>query len=312
LRSVEGQHGTCRPEWEERPSRVGMEGDVHGSGAEGAYEEPREAAGATDGKEFPIPGIVDAQAMAARSDGNRDGAAVHEFRDGFSVELHDDLAELDIVRRGATDGYLCLWSMGRGGRHGRSEAHSQKWLCHLLLEKVLEGLAGVVVARRGRRGGRSSLLRVGGWRGVFLHGGAKFVEGAVVLRVLGGDALRNRLRAFKLRAAVEETALLATVQLESALGTLAVGVKAAGEHCAAIGAARARDGADHARRSRAKLIGARTALLRLAVVRPFLLVLLFRVAIPAVTILSIHKRLRTPKGARQFARKSRASGAWTG
>src|SRR6266478_6456592 len=65
-------------------------------------------------------------------------------------------------------------------------------------------------------------------------------------------------------------------------------------------------------RARAKLIGARAALRRLAVVRPVLLILLFRVAITAVTILSIHKRLRTPKCARQFARKSRASGARTG
>src|SRR5713226_1047956 len=130
----------------------------------------------------------------------------------------------------------------------------------LLLEKVLEGLAGVVVARRGRRGGRSSLLRVGSGCGVFFHGGAKFVEGAVVLRVFGCNALRNRLRAFKLRAAVEEAALFATVQLESALGTLAIGVEAAGEHRAAIGTARAGHGADHARRSRTELIGARTAL----------------------------------------------------
>ena len=194
----------------------------------------------------------------------------------------------------------------------RGISHSQKWLCHLLFEEILEGLAGVVVARRGRRGGRSSLLRVRGGRGVFFHGGAKFVEGAVVLCVLGSDAFGNRLRAFKLRAAVEEAALFATVQLESALGALAVGVEAAGEHCAAIGTARACHGADHARRSRSELIGARTALRRLAVVRAFLLVLLFRVAIAAVTILSIHKRLHTPECARQLAKRPRASGAWTG
>src|SRR4029077_15535080 len=177
----------------------------------------------------------------------------------------------------------------------RGISHSQKWLCHLLFEEILEGLAGVVVARRGGRGGVSSLLRVRGGRGVFFHRGAKFVEGAVVLGVLRGDALWNRLRAFKLRAAVEETALLATMQLESALGTLAVGVKAAGEDGAAIGAARTRDGADHARRAGAELIGTRTALRRLAVMGAFLLFLFFRVAIPAVTILSIHKRLRTPE-----------------
>src|SRR5260370_20129874 len=204
---------------------------------------------------------------------------------------------------------------GRGGnRDGIRGAKdtAKKWACDLLVEEVLEGLAGVVVARRGRRGGVSSLLRVGGGRGVFFHGGTKFVEGAVVLGVLGRDALWDRLRALKLRGAVEVEALFATVQLESAFGTLAVGVKATGEHCAAIGAAGTGHGADHARRSRAELVGARTALRRLAVMRAFLFVLLFRVAITAVTILSIHKRLRTPKCARQFARKSRASGAWTG
>ena len=108
-----------------------MDGDVYGAGTEGADEEPGKAAGAVDGEEFevvaggdvqieclPIPGIVDAKAMAAGGDGNRDGVAVHEFSDGFAVELHDDLAKLDIIRRRATDGDLCLWSLGRGGRHG--------------------------------------------------------------------------------------------------------------------------------------------------------------------------------------------------
>ena len=112
-------------------SEVGLDGDVHGPGAEGADEEPSEAAGTTHGEELevgaggnvqieglPIPGIVDAQAMAAGSHGNRDGVAVHEFSDGFAVELHDDLAKLDIIRRRATDGDLRLWSLGRGGRHG--------------------------------------------------------------------------------------------------------------------------------------------------------------------------------------------------
>ena len=112
-------------------SKVGLDGDVYGAGAEGADEEPGEAAGAIDGEEFevvaggdiqieglPIPGIVDAQAMAAGSDGNRDGVAVHEFGDWFAVELHDDLAKLDIIRRGATDGDLRLWSLGRGRRRG--------------------------------------------------------------------------------------------------------------------------------------------------------------------------------------------------
>ena len=161
----------------------------------------------------------------------------------------------------------------------------------LLLEEVLEGLAGVVVARRRWRRGGSALLRVGGGGSVLLYCGAKFVELAGVLGVLGRDALGDWLRAFKLGAAIEEAALLATVQLEGALGTLTVGIETTAEDGAAIGTARAGDGADHARGARAELIGARTALRRLAVMRAVLLLLLFRVAIAAVIILSIHKCL---------------------
>src|SRR5882672_7763636 len=164
-------------------------------------------------------------------------------------------------------------------------------MCHLLLEEVLEGLAGVVVARWRWRRGCSALLRVGGGGGVLLHGGAKFVELTGILGVFGGNALGNGLRTLKLCAAVEEAALLATVQLEGALGTLTVGVKATAEHGAAIGATRTSDGADHAGGARAELIGARAALWRLAVMRTVLLLLLFRVAIAAVIILSIHKCL---------------------
>ena len=179
--------------------------------------------------------------------------------------------------------------------------------CYLLLEEVFEGLTGIVVARRGRRGGRSSLLCVGRWCGVLFNGGAKFIERAIVLGVLGRDAVGNRLRALKLRAAVEETALLATMQFKSALGTLTFGIKAAGEHGTAIGATRACNGANHARRARTELIGARTTLRRLAVMRAVFLVLLFRVAITAVIILSIHKRLHTPELAREIAKEVAAS-----
>jgi hypothetical protein len=188
--------------------------------------------------------------------------------------------------------------------HDSSKTRSQDWLCPILfLEEVLEGLTRVVVARRGRRGGRSSLLCVRCGCGVFLDRRAKFVERAVVLGVLGRDAVRNLLRALKLSAAVEEAALLATVQLKGALGTLTVRIKATGQNSAAIGAARARDGANHARRARAELIGARTALRRLAVMRAVFLILLFRVAIAAVIILSIHKRLRTPERAREITKE---------
>ena len=86
-----------------------------------------------------------------------------------------------------------------------------------------------------RRGGREasasardgrSLLRVGRRRGVFFDGGAKFVEFAVVAGILGSDALGDGLRALELRGGVEEAALLATVELKTALGTFAIGIEA--------------------------------------------------------------------------------------
>ena len=304
---------------EEEGSGVGLDGDVHGAGAEGTDEEPGEAAGAIDGEElevvaggdveikrFPIPGIVDAQAMPTGSDGNRDGVAVHEFiDDALTVELHHNLAKLDIIRRGATDsdlrgGISLHFRTARSdGGHDSTKTHTQDGCATILfLEEVLKGLARIVVARRGWRGGRSSLLCIGCGRGVFFDRSAKFVERAVVLGVLRRDAVWNRLRALKLSAAVEEPALLATVQFKSALGTLTVRIKATREDSAAIGATRARDGANHARRARAELIGTRTALRRLAVMRAVFLILFFRVAIAAVIILSIHKNLRTPERAR--------------
>ena len=105
--------------------------------------------------------------------------------------------------------------------------HSQEWLCYLLLEEILEGLSGVVVARWGRcrrRGG--SLLCVGGGGGVLLDSGAELVEFAVVANVLGSDAFGDGLRALELRGGVEEPALFATVKLKAALGTFAVGIEA--------------------------------------------------------------------------------------
>ena len=108
-------------------SLVGLDGDVDGTGAEGADEEPGEAARAIDGEEFqvvasgyvqieglPIPRIVHAQLMPAGSDWERDSVAVHEFGDGFTVELHDDLAELDVVGRVTADGDMSLRSCWRG------------------------------------------------------------------------------------------------------------------------------------------------------------------------------------------------------
>jgi len=167
----------------------------------------------------------------------------------------------------------------------------------LLLEQVFEGLASVRIARRSRRGRgtRSRRLGVGRWRGIFLDGHAKFVEGAGVLGILGRNAFGDWLGAFKLRAGIEKAALFTAVQFGLALGTSPVGIESRSEDGAAIGTARARDGADHARRARAELVGAAgPARRRLAFVGLVLFILLFRVAVTAVTVLSIHKCLRPP------------------
>jgi len=164
----------------------------------------------------------------------------------------------------------------------------------LFLEKILEGLAGIIGARRGWRGGGRYLrgLGVGSGGGVFFNGHAEFVELAVVLGVLGGDALGDGLSALELGAGIEEAALLTTVKFKLALGTLTVRIEAGGEDSATVGTSAARDRANHARSARAELIGARTALRRLAVVTLFSFFAFFRVAVAAMTVLSIHKRLR--------------------
>jgi len=135
-------------------------------------------------------------------------------------------------------------------------------------------------------------LGVGGGSGIFFYGHAEFVELAIILCVFGSDALGDGLRALELGAGIEEATLLATVKLELALRTLPIGVETGGEDGAAIGAAAARNGADHARGARAELIGARPALRRLAILALLPFCAFFRVAVTAVTVLAIHKRLR--------------------
>src|ERR1035438_785772 len=88
--------------------------------------------------------------------------------------------------------------------------HRQEGRCYLLLEEILEGLAGVVVTRR-CDWNRLRFLRVGGGGGGLFYCGAKFVKSAIVLGVLGGDALGDRLGALELGAGIEEAALLAAV-----------------------------------------------------------------------------------------------------
>ena len=166
----------------------------------------------------------------------------------------------------------------------------------LLLEKIFEGLARVAVARRRSRRGGGRFLGIGRRSRVLLHRGAKFVKRAIIFRVFGRDALRDRLRALKLRARIEEAALFATMQFELAFGAFPVGIETGGEDRTAVGAADTGYGADHTRGARAELIRTRAALRGPAIVtiaaRLVLLIVLFRVAVPAVTVLSIHKRLR--------------------
>ena len=82
-----------------------------------------------------------------------------------------------------------------------------------------------------RRGSRSSDLgglRVRSGRGVFFDGHAELIELAIVLGIFGSNPFGDGLSALELGARIEEAALLATVQLKLALGTLAVGVEAGG------------------------------------------------------------------------------------
>jgi hypothetical protein len=101
-----------------------------------------------------------------------------------------------------------------------------------------------------------------------------------------------------LGAGIEEAALFAAVQFHLTFGAFSVGIEAGAEDGAAVGAAGTGYRADHARGARAELIGARAALRRPAIVAIAMgfvfFVVFLRVAIPAVTVLSIHKRLRPP------------------
>ena len=166
----------------------------------------------------------------------------------------------------------------------------------LLLEQVFEGLARIGWTARNRlrkSGGNLRRLLIGGGSGVLLDGGAEFVELAIVLAVFGSDAFRDRLRAFKLRAGIEKAALFAAMKFGVALGAGAFGVETRGEDRAAIGAAGASDGADHARSAGTEMIvlSAGTALWGLTFGARLLFFI--GIAIAAMTVLTIHKILRT-------------------
>jgi len=139
-------------------------------------------------------------------------------------------------------------------------------------------------------------LHIRSRRRVLFYRRAEFVERAIVLRILRRNSRRNRLRAFKLRARIEEPALLAAVQFKIAFRTLSLHIKPGHQHRAAIRAPCPRYRPHHPRRARPQVIGgaARAALRWLAVVSIFLLVLFLflGITIAAVSVLAIHKRLR--------------------
>jgi len=124
------------------------------------------------------------------------------------------------------DSRKILWPCNQSRRNLPAEFLPERKELALLLEQVLEGLARVVRPTRRERwtGSRS---RLEGGRGcVLLDSHAKLVELAVVLCIFGGDAFRDRLRALELGSGIEETALLAAVQLEFAARARPVRIKA--------------------------------------------------------------------------------------
>ena len=167
---------------------------------------------------------------------------------------------------------------------------------HLLLKQIFERLAGIhrpAVARsfRGNLGG----LQIRGGRRILFYGGPELIERAIVLSILGRNSRRDRLCAFKLRAGIEKTALLATVQFEIALRTLPVRVESGDQHRTTIRATRSRDRPHHAWRTWTQMIrrSAWSALRRFAFsISLLVLFLFFGITIAAVTVLAIHKRLR--------------------
>ena len=127
----------------------------------------------------------------------------------------------------------------------------------LLFKEVFECLAGVgrTTGSWLRKSGSDLCgLLVGRRCGVLFYGHAEFVEFAGVLAVFGSNALGDGLGTLKLRAGIEESALLAAVQFSVAFGAGAGGVEAGDQDGTAIGAAGAGDGADHARSARAEMI----------------------------------------------------------
>src|SRR6266404_1983461 len=104
---------------------------------------------------------------------------------------------------------------------------------YLFLKKILERLAGVAGTRNVLGGNSWTRLR-SRRRGIFLDGGAKFVKSAIVLLILAGNSLGNRLHAFQSLRRVEIRALFAGVKLESAFRAFAFRIESLLQNSAAI------------------------------------------------------------------------------
>src|SRR6202165_4446353 len=122
-------------------------------------------------------------------------------------------------------------------------------MAFLFLEQVLERLTGVAGTRNVLGGNRWAWSR-SRRRRIFFNRRAKFVEPAIVPLILARDAFRDRLHAFKSRGRIKIGALLAGMQLESALRALAFRIETRLQNGPAIRASRARD-----RRSEERRVG---------------------------------------------------------
>ena len=107
-----------------------------------------------------------------------------------------------------------------------------------LLEKVLEGLAGIGRPSRRRRGR------------LFFDTDPHGVEGALIAFVLAGNPFRNRLGTFEPAGSIEIRALPAGVQFESALRTFTVRFNARWEQSSTLCAPRNGVGGGHLQRAR--------------------------------------------------------------
>jgi len=137
-------------------------------------------------------------------------------------------------------------------------------------KQIFEGLAGVV----GPRGFR---------RGLFLHGHARSVEGAIVLSVFLSDPFQNRLRAFEPACRIEISALLAAMEFKSAARAFSPRVKIHRENRPAAAAARNGMSPRHHRRLGADSLRPRTLSLPGRLLRP----LPARILVTPLPILSV-------------------------